>query len=102
MTKKKIISHGATKERRKNRCVGDGGLLFESGVKSGRVVSHNESGEEESMKIKRFEDIVGWQKARELVKAIYNVTIQSKGFDKDYGLKDQIRRAAVSSMSPVK
>ncbi len=53
------------------------------------------------MKIKRFEDIIGWQKARESVKAIYEVTIQSKGFDKDYGLKDQIRRAAVSSLSNV-
>ncbi len=53
------------------------------------------------MKIERFEDIVGWQKARKLVKAIYEITIQSKDFDKDYGLKDQIRRAAVSSMSNV-
>ncbi len=56
-------------------------------------------------KIRRFEDIVGWQKARELVKVIYQMTNELEGFRKDFGLKDQIRRAAVSSMSnarPVK
>jgi len=38
-------------------------------------------------KIERFEDIKGWQKARELVRDIYEAT--SKGdFAKDYSLKD--------------
>ncbi|MFH0888371.1 MAG: four helix bundle protein [Planctomycetota bacterium] len=47
--------------------------------------------------IKRFEDIEAWQKARELVKDIYDLT--SKGnFARDYSLRDQIRRAAVSVM----
>lgn len=52
-------------------------------------------------KIRRFEDIVGWQKSRELVKVIYQVTNESEKFRKDFGLKDQIRRAAVSSMSNI-
>jgi len=51
------------------------------------------------MKIKRFEDIIAWGKARELVKEIYKLTDRSGGFKLDYSLKDQIRRAAVSSMS---
>ena len=52
-------------------------------------------------KIRRFEDIVAWQKARELVKVIYQMTNESEKFRKDFGLKDQIRRAAVSSMSNI-
>jgi four helix bundle protein len=52
------------------------------------------------VEIKRFEDIEGWKKARELVSAIYAVS--SKGsFAKDSELKDQIRRAAVSVMSSI-
>jgi len=50
--------------------------------------------------IKRYEDIQGWQKARELTKFIYAVTKQ-KAFARDFGLKDQIRRAAVSAMSNI-
>ena len=52
------------------------------------------------MKIEKFEDIQAWQKARELVRVIYEVT--SKGtFAKDYSLKDQIKRASVSVMSNI-
>jgi len=47
--------------------------------------------------IKRFEDIEAWQKARELVKSIYTITSES-AFTKDFGLRDQIRRAGVSIM----
>ncbi|MCH7574613.1 MAG: four helix bundle protein [Candidatus Marinimicrobia bacterium] len=50
--------------------------------------------------IHRFEEIESWQKARELVKAIYTVTRRGD-FTKDYGLKDQIQRAAVSIMSNI-
>lgn len=53
------------------------------------------------MKIQKFEDIVAWQKARELVRIVYEITNQSEGFNKDFGLKDQIRRASVSSMSNI-
>jgi four helix bundle protein len=49
-------------------------------------------------RIERFEDFIAWQKARKLTSEIYKVTNQGK-FGSDFGLKDQIRRAAVSSMS---
>jgi four helix bundle protein len=49
-------------------------------------------------RIERFEDFIAWQKARTLTSEIYKVTNQGK-FGGDFGLKDQIRRAAVSSMS---
>ncbi len=51
-------------------------------------------------KIDRFEDLIAWQKARELTKQIYRHT--NKGdFSKDFGLRDQIRRASVSIMSNI-
>ncbi|CAG0939662.1 hypothetical protein BROC_00748 [Candidatus Brocadiaceae bacterium] len=52
------------------------------------------------MKIEKFEDIKAWQIARELVREVYRIT-NSKEFIKDFGLKDQIRRAAVSAMSNI-
>jgi len=52
------------------------------------------------MKIERFEDIEAWKKARELVAAIYRITEESQ-FSRDYGLRDQIRRSAVSIMSNI-
>lgn len=50
--------------------------------------------------IEKFEDIEAWQKARELSKAIYAVTGDG-AFARDFGLRDQIRRAAVSVMSNI-
>ncbi|MHB8150717.1 MAG: four helix bundle protein [Desulfobulbia bacterium] len=50
--------------------------------------------------IGRFEDIVAWQKARVLTREIYLVTA-SGGFAKDFGLRDQIRRASVSVMANI-
>ncbi|MCL0072158.1 four helix bundle protein [Thermodesulfovibrionales bacterium] len=50
--------------------------------------------------IKRFEDIEAWKKARALVKEIYRATGESR-FSKDFSLKDQIRRAAVSIISNI-
>jgi len=52
------------------------------------------------MKVKSFEDMQVWQDAREFVKSIYNLTLEYK-FKGDYGLKDQIRRAAVSIMNNI-
>ena len=49
------------------------------------------------MKIERFEDIEGWQLARELTQKVYRLT-KKPGFAKDYGLKKQIQDAAGSSM----
>jgi len=48
--------------------------------------------------VKHFEDLIAWQKARELTRKIYKVTSQGE-FSRDYGLRDQIRRASVSVMS---
>jgi four helix bundle protein len=50
--------------------------------------------------VERFEDLIAWQKARALTAEIYRVTNQ-KDFGRDFGLRDQIRRAAVSVMSNV-
>lgn len=47
--------------------------------------------------IKRFEEIKAWQRARALVNRVYKVTSSGK-FAKDFGLRDQIRRAAGSVM----
>ena len=52
------------------------------------------------MKIEKFEDIEAWQVGRNLTQAIYRVTAQGK-FVKDFGLRDQIQRAAVSIMANV-
>ena len=51
-------------------------------------------------KIERFEDIKAWQKARSLVREIYQMTGEGK-FAKDFSLRDQIRRAAVSVISNI-
>jgi len=51
-------------------------------------------------KIERFEELIAWQKARELTAAIYRMTRQGS-FAKDFGLSGQIQRAAVSTMSNI-
>jgi four helix bundle protein len=51
-------------------------------------------------KIERFEDIEAWQKAGELTKAVYQASSQGS-FSRDFGLRDQIRRAAISVMSNI-
>lgn len=47
-----------------------------------------------------FEDIEAWQKSRELTREVYAVS-NTGLFAKDYGLRDQIRRATVSIMSNI-
>ena len=49
---------------------------------------------------KKFEEIEAWQRARQLTKRIYGLS-RSGEFAKDFGLKDQIRRASVSIMSNI-
>jgi len=51
-------------------------------------------------KIERFEELIAWQKARELTAAIYRMSRQGS-FAKDFGLCGQIQRAAVSTMSNI-
>lgn len=50
--------------------------------------------------IKRFEDIQAWQKARQLVGEIYKACAKGP-LQRDFGLKDQLSRAAVSAMSNI-
>ena len=50
--------------------------------------------------IVRFEEIQAWITARELTNLIYGLSNQAS-FSRDFGLKDQIRRAAVSVMSNI-
>lgn len=51
-------------------------------------------------RIERFEDLIAWQKARELVQEIYEITRVGQ-FAKDWGLASQMQRAAVSVMSNI-
>jgi four helix bundle protein len=51
-------------------------------------------------KIERFEDLIAWQKARVLTRDVYRIT-SVLPFAHDFGLTDQIRRAAVSIMSNI-
>ena len=46
-----------------------------------------------STKIRTFEDLIVWQKAVEFVKEVYLVTSEGE-LKRDFGLRDQIRRAA--------
>ena len=47
-----------------------------------------------------FEQIGAWQKSRELTRETYKITTEGR-FGRDYGLRDQIRRASVSIMSNI-
>ena len=49
------------------------------------------------VKVERFEELVAWQKARELTRATYELTRQ-RAFAGDFGLNGQIQRAAISVM----
>ena len=48
----------------------------------------------------RFEDLEVWKAARGLTQSIYRATVGG-GFGRDLALRDQIRRAAVSTMSNI-
>ncbi len=50
--------------------------------------------------ITRFEDIEAWQTARELTRQVYALT-NAGAFARDFGLRDQMRRAAVSVLSNI-
>jgi len=50
--------------------------------------------------VRQFEDLNVWQEARQLVGAIYSAS-KTPAFNRDFGLLDQIRRAAVSTMSNI-
>ena len=50
--------------------------------------------------LRRFEDIEAWKTARELTRAVYSCS-KVGPFARDFGLRDQIRRASVSVMSNI-
>ena len=50
--------------------------------------------------VKRFEDLKAWQTSRELTRMVYDISDCGR-FKKDFGLRDQIRRASVSAMSNI-
>ncbi len=52
------------------------------------------------MKITRFEDLEAWKAARVLAKTVYELSRKGE-FAKDFGLRDQIRRAAGSVMNNI-
>lgn len=48
----------------------------------------------------RFEEIESWKKARELTGAVYRITREPE-LARNYGLRDQLRRASVSIMANI-
>lgn len=48
----------------------------------------------------KFEELDAWKRARELSSQVYAIT-KTGEFSRDFGLRDQIRRAAVSVMSNI-
>lgn len=53
-----------------------------------------------SARVEKFEDLIAWQKAHSLAINIYQLTSKEQ-FSRDFGLKNQIQRAAVSVMSNI-
>ncbi|MFN0138662.1 MAG: four helix bundle protein [Pyrinomonadaceae bacterium] len=51
-------------------------------------------------KIERFEDIESWKLARQVTRRVYEVS-SSGEFVRDFALKDQMRRAAISISSNI-
>ncbi len=49
------------------------------------------------MKIEKFEDIIAWQKSKELTLLLYSLFAKNQ----DFGFRDQIQRASVSIMNNI-
>jgi four helix bundle protein len=49
-------------------------------------------------RFQRFEEIEAWQRARELANAVYDASDDGP-FARDFGLRDQVRKSAVSVLS---
>ena len=52
------------------------------------------------MSVQRFEDLIAWQKSRVLAADVYRAVAQGP-VARDFGLKDQMQRAAVSIMANI-
>lgn len=48
-----------------------------------------------------YENLVVWQKAIDLAVEVYRITAENKHYQKDFGLRDQIRRSSVSISSNI-
>jgi four helix bundle protein len=48
-----------------------------------------------------FENLKVWHRAIDLAVSVYKLTAENKLFQKDFGLKDQLRRASVSISSNI-
>jgi four helix bundle protein len=51
-------------------------------------------------KVERFEDLICWQEARNLVKLVYEASNEGL-LAKDFDMRSQIRRAAISTMNNI-
>lgn len=71
---------------------------FEFAVPSSRLTFR--CGEFHMATFRKFEEIECWKKARELTRQVYKIT-NGPAFSRDFGLKDQIRKASVSVMSNI-
>lgn len=49
------------------------------------------------MKVEKFEDLIVWQKSKDLAVNLYSIF----KFNKDYGFRDQIQRASVSVVNNI-
>ena len=54
----------------------------------------------DNRRLERFEDLLAWQEARKLTQAVCRAT-KNGALGRDYAMKDQMQRAAVSVMSNV-
>ncbi len=52
------------------------------------------------MSVSRFEDLIGWQRSRELNQLTHKIT-SKKGLNRDFALRDQMRRSSLSVMSNI-
>jgi four helix bundle protein len=55
----------------------------------------------EAMGARGFKDLIVWQKAKELAITIYRITSENKAFERDLGLRDQMRKSSVSVASNI-
>ncbi len=51
-------------------------------------------------KITRFEDLICWQKSRELVNLVFEICDDEK-LKRDFSMQDQIKRASISTMNNI-
>ncbi len=53
------------------------------------------------MRYRNFEDMPVWQDARKMVDLVYSVCTEDRKLSKDFGMRDQLQRAALSVMNNI-